>query len=181
MLQTDAPPVGLTAEGFRRFMGCWPTGVAVVGMLDGGACRGMTANSLVSVSLSPLMIAISVRGGSRADHLLTPDAGFTVSILADGQERLAAWFSRVERTRLAEGEFDGVPHGAAPRSGAPFIRGAVGFMDCVVASRVPAGDHVVLISTVQDLRPLAGRSPLAFYRGRWAALRILTAAQDSGR
>lgn len=169
-MRTGSPPAGLTAEAFRQFMGHWPTGVAVVGMLDAGSECGMTANSLVSVSLSPLMVALSVRLTSRAAGLLVPSAGFAVSILAQGQEPVATWFSGRERARAEGSEFAGVPHGCAPRSGAPYLRDAVGFLDCVVADRVTAGDHAVLICGVEYLRSLSGRSPLIFYRGAWTAV-----------
>jgi 3-hydroxy-9,10-secoandrosta-1,3,5(10)-triene-9,17-dione monooxygenase reductase component len=169
-MRIGSPPAELTAEAFRHFMGHWPTGVAVIGMLDAGTPCGMTANSLVSVSLSPLMIAVSVRLKSRAAHVLVPSAGFAVSILAQGQEPIATWFSGRQRARADSGEFAGIAHDSAPHSGAPYLRDAVGFLDCVVASQVTAGDHAVLIGLVKYLQPLSGLSPLLFYRGEWAAI-----------
>lgn len=169
--QTDPRLAGLTAETFRRFMGHWPTGVAVIGMRDAGTACGMTANSLVSVSLSPLVIAVSVRLASRAACLLVPSAGFAVSILAQGQEPIATWFARRDRACREDGEFAGIAHGFAPRSRTPYLRDAVGFLDCVVARRVDVGDHAVLIGVVEYLQLLSGEAPLVFYRGEWAAVR----------
>lgn len=103
-MSASAPAAAVTAEAFRRFMGGWPTGVAVIGMLDGAAECGMTANSLVSVSLSPLMISLSVSLTSRAAQLLVTSAGFAVSVLGQGQESAAAWFARQERVQADGGE-----------------------------------------------------------------------------
>jgi flavin reductase (DIM6/NTAB) family NADH-FMN oxidoreductase RutF len=162
---------GPSTGAFRRFMARWPTGVAVIGMLDGDTPCGMTANSLLSVSLEPLLIAVSVRRGSRTERLLSPETGFTVSILAEGQERLAAWFARGERADSPAGEFAGIGFAAAARSGAPYIRDAIGVLECVVVSRIQAGDHAILLSEVADLRPLAADRPLVFHGGGWVTLR----------
>lgn len=161
----------VSAETFRRFMGRWPTGVAVVGMLDDGVPCGMTVNSLMSVSLEPLLIAVSVCRGSRADRLLHLSAGFTVSFLTEGQSALATWFARGDRFRSPEGEFAGVRFDAAPGSGAPYVQDATGAVEGAVAGRVEAGDHTILIGRVERLLPSSGSSPLLFHRGRWSAVR----------
>jgi 3-hydroxy-9,10-secoandrosta-1,3,5(10)-triene-9,17-dione monooxygenase reductase component len=175
-MSASAPAAAVTAEAFRRFTGGWPTGVAVIGMLDGAAECGMTANSLVSVSLSPLMISLSVCLTSRAAQLLVPSAGFAVSVLGQGQEPAAAWFAGQDRVRADGGEFAGFPRGRAPRSAAPYLRDAVGFLDCVVVSRVAAGDHALLIGAVEYLESLSGRASLVFYRGGWSALAATTSS-----
>lgn len=165
----QASPADLTADAFRQFMGHWPTGVGVIGMLDAGAECGMTANSVVSVSLSPLLVAVSVRVSSRAAELLIPSAGFVVSILAQGQEWIATWFSSRERAYRDGGEFAGIPRGTSPCSAAPYLSDAVGFMDCAVADSVTAGDHAIVIGTVEYMQLLPERPPLVFYRGQFCA------------
>lgn len=165
------PPAGEpSAEAFRRFMGRWPTGVGVIGMLDAGNECGMTANSLVSVSLSPLLVAVSVGLASRAASVLVPSAVFAVSILAQGQERIASWFAWRERGDVRDGEFSGIPHGHAPCSGLPYLSDAVGFLACVVDTQLAAGDHAVIIGRVDYLRVLSARPPLVFYRGGWSGV-----------
>jgi 3-hydroxy-9,10-secoandrosta-1,3,5(10)-triene-9,17-dione monooxygenase reductase component len=159
-----------SGDAFRRFMGRWPTGVGVIGMLDGGNECGMTANSLVSLSLSPLLVAVSVRLSSRAASLLLPSSGFAVSILAQGQEQLASWFARRERADHGDGEFSNISHGYAPRSGRPYLYDTVGFLDCVVEAQLTAGDHAVVIGRVEYLRALSDRPPLVFYRGGWSGV-----------
>lgn len=164
-----------SADAFRRFMGRWPTGVGVIGMLDAGTECGMTANSLVSVSLSPLLVAVSVRLSSRAASLLAPSAAFAVSILAHGQERIASWFAWRDRGArrdgdTRDGEFAGIPHSHAPCSGVPYLRDGVGFLHCVVDTRLPAGDHAVIIGRVGYLRVLSDQPPLVFYRGGWSGV-----------
>jgi flavin reductase (DIM6/NTAB) family NADH-FMN oxidoreductase RutF len=151
-------------------MGHWPTGVSVIGMQDAGNECGMTANSLVSVSLSPLLVAVSVRLSSRAARLLEPSAPFAVSILAHGQERFASWFAWRERGDHRDGEFAGIPHGHAPCSGLPYLHGAVGFLDGVVVTRLAAGDHAVILGKVGYLQVLSERPPLVFYRGGWSGV-----------
>jgi flavin reductase (DIM6/NTAB) family NADH-FMN oxidoreductase RutF len=50
-----------TADSLRAAMGLFPTGVTVVTTGRGEATEGMTANAVISVSLDPLLLLVSVR------------------------------------------------------------------------------------------------------------------------
>jgi flavin reductase (DIM6/NTAB) family NADH-FMN oxidoreductase RutF len=56
-------------------------------------------------------------------------------------------------------------------TGAPIIVGALAWVECEIAERIPGGDHTIFIGRVVDLavaRPDAG--PLLFYSGRYRHL-----------
>ena len=85
---------------------------------------------------------------------------FAISILAAGQEHLAQHFARgvppiglwtgIETTR---GEL-----------GAPLIEGALGWVECRLASEREAGDHTLFVGEVVSARRGPGREALVHLR-----------------
>lgn len=145
---------------FRRVLGHWGTGVAVVATLrPDGMPVGLTANAVASVSLDPPLVLACVERGSDT-HDIIPVAGvFTVSVLAEEQEALARRFATLE---VAE-KFRGVAYREAV-TGAPVLDGALAWVDCRLWAAYPGGDHSIFVGEV-----LAGDAregaPLVYYRG----------------
>ena len=102
----------------RRF----PAGVAVVTVDADGERLGLTVGTLVSLSVEPPLVGISIARAAALHELLREAGGFAVSLLAAGQEAVAQHFAR------------GVPpiahwHGIEFREGkhgAPLLEGALG-------------------------------------------------------
>jgi flavin reductase (DIM6/NTAB) family NADH-FMN oxidoreductase RutF len=144
---------------FRRILGHWVTGVAVVatGTEDGEPC-GFTANAFTSLSLEPPLVLVCV--DRTADSLagIRATGCFTVSVLGSADERLARHFAAD-----ADGKFEGVAWTTAV-TGAPVLEDALAWVDCRVRSELPGGDHVVFIGEVVGGDTVEGE-PLIFYRG----------------
>src|SRR5437762_3032617 len=88
---------------YRQVMGHFTTGVAVVTSRtsDGRPC-GLTANSLASVSLRPLLLLVCVNREAASHACIVDGGAFAVSILERSQEELARRFALQERsTRFA--------------------------------------------------------------------------------
>jgi len=83
-------PDGEELRGLMRFV---PHNVAVLAVDHEGNCMGVTISSLVSLSLEPPLIGISVGKQASLYELLRNAGGFSVSLLGDGQEDLARRFS----------------------------------------------------------------------------------------
>ena len=66
---------------FRRTMGTFATGVAVVTAVWDGEYHGMTMNSLTSVSLDPCMLLICPRRGSATGEAIANSGEFIVNLL----------------------------------------------------------------------------------------------------
>ena len=87
-----------------------------------------------------------------------------MSILAAGQEHLAQHFAR------------GVPPiglwtGIETRDGelgAPLIEGAIGWIECRLASEHPAGDHTFFVGEVVSSSRGPAREALVHLRGKYA-------------
>ena len=124
-----------------------------------GEDAGMTATAVLSVSLEPPLILVSVRTGSRMDDVLERQPRWAVSMLAEDQRQIAGRFAMRGRVsdRLL---FDEVPAVRGTASGALLLTEALAALECRTVRRVPAGDHTLaavmleshLVGGAQDYR-----------------------------
>jgi flavin reductase (DIM6/NTAB) family NADH-FMN oxidoreductase RutF len=125
-------------------MRVFPSGVCVVSANVEGERVATTIGSLVSLSLDPPLVGISV-GRELALHELLRTAGaFGISILRGDQARVAAHFARgVPPLFLWEGLAvkDGV-------TGAPLLAEALAWIECRPWERYDAGDHSIFVGEV---------------------------------
>jgi flavin reductase (DIM6/NTAB) family NADH-FMN oxidoreductase RutF len=150
---------------FRRIMGHWTTGVAVVASLtaDRLPC-GMTANAVASVSLVPPLVLACVE--RRADtHDCIIDAGcFSINMLPQSDEETARRFAGDD---VAD-KFRGVAW-HTEITGVPILDDAIAWVDCRVHDVFSAGDHSIVVGEV-----LAGNAteaePLVYYRSGYHRL-----------
>src|SRR5919202_1082987 len=119
---------GVTGEELRETMRRFPAPVAVVTGNDDGEVFGLTVGSLVSLSLDPPLVGISVGKDSARHEPLRSAGAFAVSILSEEQAELAKHFAR-----------SGVPplilwEGVAARAGerGPLLEGARAWLECDV-------------------------------------------------
>jgi flavin reductase (DIM6/NTAB) family NADH-FMN oxidoreductase RutF len=87
-----------------------------------------------------------------------------VSILAAHQEDVCRQLGRT-----GPDKFEGVAHTASPRFDLPVLDGAVGWLECIVDTETPRGDHLVVTARVVSLSESSdlAASPLLFWRGRF--------------
>ncbi|MGY6637422.1 MAG: flavin reductase family protein [Erythrobacter sp.] len=160
-----AAPAPADALFFRQVMGRFATGVAVVSLArEDGTIGAMTINSLVSVSLDPMLISWSLQNTSShcADFLAA--SRFAISILADDQEVLARRYAaRGDSARIAE-DF------ALSPAGLPVIANALGSVECERWAVHPAGDHTLILGQVTALAMGKAERPLTFFSGRFGSL-----------
>ncbi|MFJ8213994.1 flavin reductase family protein [Streptomyces sp. NPDC096033] len=171
-------PEGVSNEEFRAAMSRLAAGVCLITAHeppltpDGprGEDVGMTATAFMSVSLEPPLVLVSVREGSRMDDLLAEQPLWAVSLLAESQLQVASRFSMKGRIsdRLL---FADIPYERGAASGAPLISGALATLECRTRSRVPAGDHTLVIGHVLTASfPSPDARPLTYFRGRYRHL-----------
>ncbi|AWK89534.1 flavin reductase family protein [Azospirillum thermophilum] len=160
----------LDPKDFRRALGRFPTGVAVMTTrTPDGRCVGMTANSFSSVSLDPAMVLWSVaRRAPSFDAFVGADA-FAINILAAGQEHLSQQFARPSDDKFAGVEWT-PGHG-----GAPVIAGCTAVFECSVSATYPGGDHEIILGRVQRYR-WDDTEPLVFAAGAYARIAPLLSA-----
>src|SRR4051794_13303938 len=137
-------------ELFRR----WPAGVSVVVAEAGGRRAGLTVSSLVSLSLDPPLVAISLAHVASLFEVLQEAEEWTASILSGEQGWLAQHFARSIPPLVL---WDGVPvREDDPR----LLADAVGWLRVRTIEEVRAGDHTLFVGSVVDLEHGSGRTSL---------------------
>ncbi|MFJ5550018.1 flavin reductase family protein [Streptomyces sp. NPDC093225] len=168
----------MSDEEFRAAMSRLAAGVVLVTaqeppLAEGGPRGedvGMTATAFMSVSLDPPLVLVSLREGSRMDDLLDEQPLWGVSLLSEAQRHVAGRFAMKGRIsdRLL---FADLPYARGELCGAPLMGGALATLECRTESRVPAGDHTLVIGRVlrAQVPPVEG-GPLTYFRGRYRQL-----------
>jgi flavin reductase (DIM6/NTAB) family NADH-FMN oxidoreductase RutF len=153
---------------YRRALGTFPTGVAVITATatgaDAGQHMGITVNSFTSVSLDPplLLWCMDRRSGR---HALFGDAGaFVVNILGTEHKAVSARLARSGEHRL-----DGIPL-LPTELGPPALADSLAVFECVTEQTLVAGDHTILIGRVLRFASHSQSAPLVFFGGRYSAL-----------
>ena len=151
---------GLTAL-MRRF----PAGVAVVTVEHEGDRLGLTVGSLVSLSLEPALVGVSIAREAALHELLHRAGAFSLSLLGAGQEDVAQHFARGVPP-LAHWSGIAVREEEAP----PLIEGALGWLRCRVWAEHDAGDHTFFVGEVMSSELGEPAPPLIYLDRRYRAL-----------
>jgi flavin reductase (DIM6/NTAB) family NADH-FMN oxidoreductase RutF len=147
---------------FRQVMGNFTTGVAVVTSRtpDGRPC-GLTANSVASVSLEPLLVLVCVDRAAASHACIVSGGAFALSILGRTDEPLARRFAADDRAA----RFDDVAY-RTEVTGSPVLEDALAWLDCRVRDVHDAGDHSIVVGEVVACDAAEG-DPLIFFRGEY--------------
>ncbi|MEC5409691.1 flavin reductase family protein [Paraburkholderia sp. MPAMCS5] len=122
-------------------------GVYVVGVADGDKRNAFTASSIMQISFSPLLLAISVGPDHESYELLKRGRVFGVSVLRANQQRLADHFG-TQSGRTVD-KLASIPWQTAI-TGAPLLLDALAHFDCEVVNDIEAGDHRLVVGRVVD-------------------------------
>jgi flavin reductase (DIM6/NTAB) family NADH-FMN oxidoreductase RutF len=147
-----------SGDDLRALMRRFPAGVAVLTTEAEGERVGATIGSLVSLSLEPPLVGVSIgKQGSLHEPLRQAD-GFAISLLGEGQEGLAQHFARSGIPPLA------LWVGVETRDGlqGPLLEDAIGWLECRTGDRHDAGDHTFFVGEVLSLELGRPARPLVY-------------------
>ncbi|MFB7026753.1 MULTISPECIES: flavin reductase family protein [unclassified Streptomyces] len=143
-IDTTLPGAPLLDQGaFRRTMGRFPSFVTVITTGTAGGPAGCTATAVLSLSLSPASVLVSLRSESRTLREIRASGAFAVNALAWEQRALAQRFA----TGDPERRFDGVSHSWT--DGVPVLDDCSATVVCRLRDTVEALDHTLLIGTAE--------------------------------
>lgn len=152
---------------YRRVVGNFATGVAVVTAGKGDSCQAVTVNSFTSVSLEPTLLLVCLTTSSRTRSEIMKSKVFNINVLSEGQEHVSRMFatsqddnSWVQELKCTDGAL-----------GAPLIPDCLAYMECELTETHDAGDHTIMIAEVQRaFTPDEEGRPLLFFRGKYGQL-----------
>ncbi|MFE7074263.1 flavin reductase family protein [Streptomyces sp. NPDC057620] len=141
-------------------------GVAVITARGDEGPVGFTATSLASVSAEPPLISFGIGTGASSWPAISRTDHVGVHVLGEHQQELAATFARSGADRF--GEPTAWREGP---EGVPVLDDVLAWLVCRVVTRVPAGDHRVVLAEVVLGDPAGAGRPLLYHQGRFNALR----------
>ena len=152
----------ISAEDFKRALSRRASGVAVVTARSGEKIHGMTVSAFTEVSLDPPLVLVCADKQSNTLPLIREGGVFAINVLARDQHELSNRFAvkKDEDKRFHGLEID------IGRTGAPLLRGVAVNIDCRVVAEHDAGDHVLYIGRVEEVRSF-DREPLLYFRGTY--------------
>lgn len=146
---------------FRRALGCFATGVAVVTALDpNGEKIGITVNSFNSVSLDPPLVLWSVGEESLSYPAFVAAEHFAVNVLATHQHDVCSRFA----SKGAD-KFDGLECTSGV-AGIPLLPEYSAVFECRTEHCYDGGDHKIMVGRVLRFEDRK-TDPLIFYRGHF--------------
>ncbi|ODU07317.1 MAG: hypothetical protein ABS81_01830 [Pseudonocardia sp. SCN 72-86] len=151
----------------RAVAGTFATGITIISCSVDGMPHGCAANAVVSVSLDPPLMLISLAETSRTRAAIQAAGSFAINILPDSPEgaELCAVFAGRTVDKFEQATHD---HGEL---GSPILRNALGWLECAVEATHVAGDHTLFIGRVVAAGHDIGE-PLVFFRGRNRSLSV---------
>jgi flavin reductase (DIM6/NTAB) family NADH-FMN oxidoreductase RutF len=141
------------------------SGVAIVTSRAGDVVHGMTVSAFTEVSLTPPLVLVCADKVSNTHGVIARSGVFALNVLAHDQAALSKRFAskHEEQQRFVGLEYE------SGATGAPLLPGTVATLDCRVRAAHEAGDHVIYVGEVVDLRR-SEREPLVYWAGAYRAL-----------
>lgn len=166
-MTAPAAPSGFDPSDYRRALGGFGTGVALVAAHDAqGQAHGLIINSLTSVSLHPPIMLWCLANTSAVFDVFTQAPAFSLNILRSDDHSVARQFSRRGGDRVIPPD-----QICTMDTGAPVLLAAVASLDCRLRLRQPMGDHEVIYGDVVTYRADPGVDALGFFRGKYVTLK----------
>ncbi len=145
---------------FRR----WPSGVSVVVAETGGRRHGLTVSSLVSLSLEPPLVGISISRQASLHELLRDAGEWAASLLSGKQEELAKHFARsVPPIALWEGI-------GVREDDRRLLSGASGWLVARTVDELATGDHTFFVGELVSLEEGTAATSLSYAHRGYHAL-----------
>ncbi|MEM5433200.1 flavin reductase family protein [Cupriavidus oxalaticus] len=150
------------SRAFRRCLGQYPTGVAVITARHNGKLLGMAVNSFAAVSLDPPLVLWSIRRESASAADFCDAEHLAVNVLSANQVQVSQWFGSAHPDRFQMAAWEPDAHGA------PLLDGAIAHLECRRQAVLEGGDHFILLMRVERHASYQGE-PLLFAQGQYAA------------
>ena len=155
----------------RQVMGRFATGVTVMTTRTGDEVCGMTANAVMSLSLDPPLIVVSVDKTAHMHSALLESRCFAVNVLKQEHESLSRRFARKGPKDFSDLSC------TAGETGSPILDDALAYADCRVVEVLSGGDHDMFVGELLAAASRGGE-PLIFYGGHYERLHGNGAGND---
>ncbi len=147
---------------FRATLGQFCTGIVIATGAVDGEPAGFAAQSFVSLSLDPPLVALCPAKTSSSWPRIRAAGSFCINMLGADQQDVCNVFARSGGDKFAR-----IPWRVGA-TGAPILDGIIAYVECDLTAEHDAGDHTIAVGRVKDLAILDdSRGPLLFFRGQY--------------
>jgi flavin reductase (DIM6/NTAB) family NADH-FMN oxidoreductase RutF len=150
-------------DELRAAMRRFPCGIAVVTTEVEDQEFGITVASLVSFSLEPPLVGVSIGVHTLMHELLREAEGYCVSLLAGDQDGVAQHFARSGVPPVARWLGVSSSTGQFGRR----IEGALGWLECRRSEEHAIGDHTLFVAAVEEVELGREADGLAYLRSEY--------------
>ena len=149
-------------ENLKNAWAMFPTGVTVVTSTegDGTSHHGMTANSVMSLSVDPPLVLISVAESRESHSIIRSTGKFGISVLKVEQSKIAEFYAEDAATKSSSG----IHWKMTKLNGVSTISNSLVRMACDVTNSHNEADHTLFIGMVIALELEKGEPLLWFNR-----------------
>ena len=149
----------LDLELFKKAWGKFPTGVSIISSIGANeSIHGVTANGIMSVSLTPLLVLISLAHTSKSFEIINLDYKYGINILNDNQQSIASYYAAKSKDKLD----NKTNWFKLSKTGVPLLKKCLSSMSCEVVDAYKAGDHTLFLGKVNEIYVNEGE-PLLYY------------------
>ncbi len=141
-----------------------PAGVVVVSARLGDEYRGLTASSLVSISLEPPMVLVGLERESATRAAVAATGAFNVNLLTRSQEFMADRLAG--RAPAVDPMWSTLPHRLGSNR-IPLLDGCAAWLECRVTAIHEAGDHDIFVGEVHAAEVGSGDPLILWDRAFW--------------
>jgi flavin reductase (DIM6/NTAB) family NADH-FMN oxidoreductase RutF len=157
----------VTGEDLRATLRFYPQGVSVLTVDADGERMGVTISSLVSLSLDPPLVGVSIGKEAACYELVRKAGAFGISLLgarhAAVAQRFAAGFPPIAHWEGVE-----ILEGRVGR--APLLADARGWLECRIRTAHDAGDHTFFVADVLSVELGPAEGGLVYFDRSYHAL-----------
>lgn len=151
---------------YRKVFGLLPTGVtAITGTSTEGKPVGFVVGTFQSLSMDPPLVAFSVDKGSSTWPTIRTLETLTANILSTDQLPVCRALSRRGVDKFQDLEYEKGPNDN------PRLPGSTAWLDCTVLYEVVAGDHYIIVATINGMEIGTGDA-LIFRGGKFGEVQI---------
>ncbi len=159
-MSNQAVTNAIDPQHYRKTMGRYPTGVALVSSLDAEENPvGMIVGTFASVSLDPPLVSFMPAKSSTTWPKIQQAGKFAISVLGANQESVVRAFGGKTATKFESVEWEKTAQGN------PIAHDAIAWIECTTTQVIDAGDHHIVIGAVQSMDIRGNKLPLLFFQG----------------
>lgn len=164
-----APPYSSLETDFKQSMRNLATSVCVVTIGTGAHATGFTATSVVSLSVDPPVLLVSLNRSSTSWPLVQSSGRFVVNLLSPAHQDIADTFAGRRGLKGHERYVD--PRWRQLPNRVPRLTDAVSVIECELEEAIPRYSHAILIGRVVGADSRLARRPLVYWQGGYNQLR----------